>query len=173
MKKNIVLIAGVIAMAVVVTTSNFLVQFAINDWLTWAAFTYPIAFLVTDTVNRLRGANAARKVVLVGFAFAVLLSIFVDPRIAFASGSAFFVAQMLDVTIFDRLRKSQWWKAPAISSLAGSAIDTALFFSIAFIGTGVPWVTLALGDFGIKIFMALVLLLPFRFLTQNSDRQEA
>lgn len=165
MKHSSVLVAGVIAMAVVVTTSNFLVQYAINDWLTWAAFTYPVAFLVTDASNRFAGTKTARTVVLVGFACAVLLSIyFASPRIALASGTAFLVAQLLDVSIFDYLRAQKWWRAPVISSLVGSAVDTALFFSIAFVGTGVPWVTLGFGDFGVKVLMALLLLIPFRAL---------
>ncbi len=156
---------GVIAMAVVVTVSNVAVQYPINDWLTWGALTYPVAFLVTDLTNRSLGTAMARRVVYVGFACAVVLSIyFADWRIALASGSAFLVAQLLDIAIFDRLRKAAWWQAPLVSSGLASAVDTALFFSLAFAGTGLPWVTWAIGDYGAKIAMALLLLLPFRVL---------
>ena len=158
--KGVVL--GVIAMAIVVTASNILVQYPINDWLTWGAFTYPIAFLVTDLTNRKLGTRKARTVVLVGFAFAVVLSIyFANWRIALASGSAFLIAQMLDVKLFDLMRKASWWKAPLLSSTLASIVDTVLFFSIAFAGTGLPWVTWAVGDFGAKLAMALILLIPF------------
>ena len=156
---------GTLAMAVLVTVSNVLVQYPINDWLTWAAFTYPVCFLVTDLTNRALGPSAARFVVYVGFAFAVLLSVyFATPRIALASGTAFLVAQLLDVSIFNRLRGSAWWRAPLVSSLVASAVDTALFFSIAFAGTDVPWITLGLGDFAAKLAMALAMLIPFRAL---------
>ena len=154
------------AMAVVVAVSNVAVQFPINDWLTWGALTYPVAFLVTDLTNRRFGAAATRRVVYVGFAIAVALSVWAaGPRIAAASGSAFLAAQLLDVLIFDRLRRSEtWWRAPLASSLSGSAVDTALFFSLAFAGTGLPWITWGLGDFGVKVAMALALLMPFRTL---------
>ena len=154
------------AMAVVVAVSNVAVQFPINDWLTWGALTYPVAFLVTDLTNRRFGAAATRRVVYVGFAIAVALSVWAaGPRIAAASGSAFLAAQLVDVLIFDRLRRSAaWWRAPLASSLSGSAVDTALFFSLAFAGTGLPWVTWGLGDFGVKVAMALALLMPFRTL---------
>ncbi len=159
------ILLGVAAMAVVVTASNILVQFPINDWITWGAFTYPAAFLVTDLTNRALGPGPARRVVYAGFALAVLLSILLaDPRIALASGTAFLVAQLLDVTLFDRLRRAAWWQAPLASSTLGSVTDTALFFSLAFAGSGLPWVTWALGDLGVKLAMALVLLLPFRAL---------
>ena len=153
-------------MAVVVVVSNVAVQLPINDWLTWGALTYPVAFLVTDLTNRRLGAAATRRVVYVGFAIAVALSVWAaGPRIAFASGSAFLAAQLLDVLIFDRLRRSEaWWRAPLASSLSGSALDTALFFSLAFAGTGLPWITWGLGDFGVKVAMALALLIPFRTL---------
>ena len=151
------------AMVVVVTGSNILVQFAISDWLTLAAFTYPISFLVTDLTNRRLGPGAARRVVYSGFAVAVVLSaLLATPRIAVASATAFLVAQLLDIHVFNRLRDRQWWTPPLVSSLLGSAIDTTLFFALAFAGTGVPWVTLGLGDFAIKVLMALVLLVPFR-----------
>lgn len=157
---------GTIAMSALVTLSNILVQFPINDWLTWAAFTYPVCFLVTDLTNRAFGPEMARRVVYVGFALGVGLSVhFAGWRIGLASGSAFLVAQLLDVQIFDRLRQRlAWWQPPLVSSSVGSAVDTLLFFSLAFAGTTVPWVTLALGDFAAKMAMALVMLLPFRAL---------
>jgi queuosine precursor transporter len=153
------------AMVVIVTVSNVLVQYPINAWLTWAAFTYPVSFLVTDLTNRRLGPGYARKVVFVGFAVAVVLSaLFATPRIAIGSGTAFLVAQILDIAVFDRLRQRAWWMPPLVSSLVGSAIDTMLFFAIAFAATGLPWVTWAVGDFGVKVAMALVLLAPFRTL---------
>lgn len=156
---------GIVAMAVVVTVSNIAVQYPINDWLTWGALTYPIAFLVTDLTNRRLGVGAARNIVYVGFAFAVMLSIWLaTPRIALASGTAFLVAQLLDISIFDRLRNASWWQAPLASSTIASVLDTALFFSLAFAATGLPWVTWAIGDFGVKIAVALMLLIPFRLL---------
>ena len=159
------LVLGVIAMAIIVTASNFLVQFPINDWLTWGALTYPVAFLVTDLTNRSLGPAAARRVIYVGFVLAVLLSILLaTPRIALASGSAFLAAQLLDVFVFNRLRRRVWWQAPLASSTLGSALDTALFFSLAFAFTPVPWVTLAIGDFWVKLAMAGLMLVPFRAL---------
>lgn len=156
---------GIAAMAVIVTASNFLVQFPINDWLTYGALTYPIAFLVTDLTNRSLGPTAARRVIYVGFALAVLLSLaLATPRIALASGSAFLVAQLLDVFVFNRLRRRAWWQAPLVSSVCGSVVDTAIFFSLAFAGTAVPWVSLALGDLGVKMALALFMLIPFRLL---------
>jgi queuosine precursor transporter len=150
-------------MAVVVAGSNWLVQFALNDWLTWAAFSYPVSFFVTDLTNRRLGAGAARRVVVIGFAVGVVASILLaTPRIALASGTAFFIAQMLDVRIFDRLRDRVWWLPPLVSSMLASAVDTLLFFALAFAGTGLPWTTWALGDFAVKVLMALVLLVPFR-----------
>ena len=173
------LIVPIIAMALVILLSNIAVQYPVQmmlpvgeeglnmaDWLTWGAFTYPIAFLVTDTTNRLFGFVAARKVVYAGFLFGVALSFYLaDPRIAAASGSAFLISQILDVVIFDRLRKASWWKAPAISSLIGSAVDTVLFFSIAFAGTGLPWMGWAVGDFAAKLLMIALLLYPFKLIT--------
>lgn len=157
--------APIVAMIAVVAGSNFAVQYPINDWLTWGAFTYPLAFLVTDLSNRALGPSRARQVVLVGFVFGVLLSIVLSgPRIAFASGTAFLVAQLLDVTIFDRMRRLDWWRAPLASSLTASAVDTALFFSLAFALTGLPWVTWAVGDYAAKLAMAAVLLAPYRSL---------
>ena len=157
--------AGVAAMAAIVAVSNFLVQFAINDWLTWAAFTYPVAFLVTDLTNRSMGPRAARLVIGAGFALAVVLSLWLaDARIALASGTAFLVAQLLDVAVFNRLRAGLWWRAPLVSSTLGSMVDTVLFWSIAFAATGLPWVTWALGDFAVKMAMTALMLLPFRLL---------
>lgn len=153
---------GVAAMAVIVAASNYLVQFPLNDWLTLGAFTYPVAFLVTDLCNRRMGAGRTRLVVYAGFAVAVVLSVWLaDWRIALASGSAFLAAQLLDVQIFDALRRRAWWLPPVASSLVASAVDTTLFFSIAFAGTGLPWETWALGDYGVKVLMALVMLLPY------------
>lgn len=156
---------GIAAMVVIVAASNYLVQFPINDWLTWGALTYPIAFLVTDLTNRSLGPVAARRVIYVGFALAVVLSaLLATPRIALASGTAFLVAQLLDVFIFNRLRERAWWQAPLISSSLGSAVDTALFFFLAFAFTGDPWVTWAIGDFGVKMALAACMLIPFRAL---------
>jgi uncharacterized PurR-regulated membrane protein YhhQ (DUF165 family) len=153
------------AMAAVVVASNVLVQFPVNDWLTWGAFTYPIAFLVTDLTNRRLGPEAARRVAVAGFVAAVILSIWLaTPRIALASGTAFLTAQLLDVTLFDRLRRRPWWQAPLASSTLASVWDTAVFFSLAFAGTGLPWITWAIGDLGVKLAMALALLIPFRAL---------
>lgn len=164
---------GILAMTVIVAASNVLVQYPINDWLTWGAFTYPVAFLITDLTNRAFGPQRARQVVFAGFALAVVLSfVLATPRIALASGTAFLVAQLLDVSIFDRLRsRGTWWTAPLVSSSIASAVDTALFFSIAFAGTMVPWVTLGLGDFAVKLAIALSMLIPFRMLMQLARPQ--
>jgi len=157
------LIAGMSAMGAVVLVSNIAVNYPINDWLTWGALTYPIAFLVTDLVNRIFGPDAARKIAYAGFALGVALSLWLaDQRIALASGSAFLTAQLLDIWVFDKLRRQSWWKAPLVSSLLSSALDTALFFSLAFYATGLPWVTWAIGDYGAKLAMAALLLIPFR-----------
>ncbi len=165
---------GVLAMAVIVAASNYLVQFPINDWLTWGAVSYPFAFLVTDLMNRWLGPAAARKVIYVGFAFAVALSLLLaTPRIALASGSAFLAAQLLDVYVFNRLRRTSWWRAPLISSTLASALDTALFFSLAFAGSGLPWVTWGYGDFAAKMGMALFMLVPFRALMNVIQATEA
>lgn len=150
------------AMVIIVVSANVLVQFPISNWLTWGAATYPISFLVTDIANRFHGPNVARKVLYAGFFVAVIISAYLaTPRIAVASGIAFLIAQLLDVQIFDRLRADLWWKAPLVSSVVGSAIDTALFFTIAFFGTAMPWVTLAIGDFMVKIAIAILMLVPF------------
>ena len=151
------------AMIVIVVASNWLVQFPINDLLTWGAITYPFSFLVTDLTTRLRGPVQARKVVYLGFALAVLLSIWLaTPRIALASGTAFLVGQLLDIQVFQRLRAGSWWRAPLVSSSLSSVVDTALFFSLAFAGTDMPWMTLALGDLGVKLIIAVLALAPFR-----------
>lgn len=161
------LIPSIAAMAAIVVASNILVQypfepFGLAEVLTWGAFTYPFAFLVTDLTNRWFGPARTRLVVYVGFALAVLLSLaLADPRIAVASGTAFLAAQLLDVTLFNRLRAGSWWRAPLVSSTVGSAVDTALFFSIAFSGTGLPWDTWALGDFAVKMAIAVLSLLPY------------
>jgi hypothetical protein len=156
-------ILALIAMTVVVTASNWLVQFPINDVLTWGAITYPFSFLITDLTTRLQGPERARRVVWVGFALAVLLSIWLaTPRIALASGAAFLAGQLLDIQLFQRLRAGSWWRAPLVSSTMGSIVDTALFFTLAFAGTGLPWVTLALGDLAVKLLLAVLALAPFR-----------
>ena len=157
-------IAGfVLAMVVVISASNVLVQQPVNDWLTWGAVTYPFAFLVTDLANRFHGPAFARRVVWAGFVIAVAASAWLaTPRIAVASGTAFLLAELVDVRIFDRLRHQTWWRPPLVSTLAGSVLDTAIFFSLAFGGTDMPWFTLALGDLGVKVALALATLLPFR-----------
>ncbi len=167
-------------MGVVVLSSNYLVQFPINYYglneiLTYGAFSYPIAFLITDLANRSYGKRVARKIVYFGFVlgigFTVLFSTdfadFISIRIAIGSGIAFLTAQLLDVQIFDRLRKKEWFVAPLTSSMIGSTIDTFLFFSISFYGTGVPWVTLSLGDLIVKVIVALIMLIPFRLLLKT------
>jgi len=164
-------------MALVVALSNYLVQFPVNyfglkDLLTFGAFSYPVAFLITDLSNRRYGKNTAKKIVYLGFVLGVFITLyfstnysdFISIRIAIGSGTAFIVAQLIDVNIFDKLRHKIWFVAPLISSLAGSTIDTFLFFSISFYGTGVNWVTLSFGDLFIKIFVALAMLVPFRLL---------
>ena len=167
-------------MGAVVLSSNFLVQFPINYYglneiLTYGAFSYPIAFLITDLANRSFGKIIARKIVYFGFAIGLLFTLIfstnfsdlISVRIAIGSGTAFIVAQLLDVQVFDRLRRKTWFVAPLFSSLIGSTVDTFLFFSISFYGTGVPWITLSLGDLGVKIFIALIMLIPFRLLLRT------
>ena len=164
-------------MGVVVLSSNYLVQFPINYYgleeiLTYGAFSYPIAFLITDLANRSYGKLVARKIVYVGFvvgiAFTLLFSTnfadLISIRIAIGSGTAFMIAQLLDVQIFDKLRKKKWFVAPLTSSFIGSTVDTFLFFSISFYATEIPWITLSLGDLSVKIFVALIMLIPFRLL---------
>jgi uncharacterized integral membrane protein (TIGR00697 family) len=164
-------------MGFVVLASNYLVQFPIKyyglqDLLTYGAFSYPVAFLITDLANRSFGKLVARKIVYIGFIIGILFTLIfstnfadlISLRIAIGSGTAFIIAQLLDVQIFDQLRKKKWFVAPLASSLIGSTIDTYLFFSISFYGTGVPWVTLSLGDLVVKILVALIMLIPFRLL---------
>ena len=156
---------AVLAMGLVVLSSNILVQFAINDWLTWGAITYPFAFLVTELVNRAFGPAQARRVAWFGFAVAVAASAVLAPaRIAAASGLAFLLSQMLDITVFDRLRQSRWWRAPLVATVLAAILDTCVFWGVGFAGEDVPWVTWALGDLGVKLVMAVCLLLPFRLL---------
>ncbi len=167
-------------MGVIVLSSNYLVQFPINYYglnniLTYGAFSYPIAFLITDLANRSYGKIIAKKIVyfgfLLGIGFSVLFSTdfadYISIRVAIGSGTAFLVAQLLDVQIFDNLRKKKWFIAPLTSSLIGSTVDTFLFFSISFYGTGVPWFTLALGDLAVKVLVALIMLVPFRLLLKT------
>jgi len=164
-------------MGVVVLSSNYLVQFPIKYYgleeiLTYGAFSYPVAFLITDLANRSYGKFVARKIVYIGFiigiSFTLLFSTnfadLISVRIAIGSGTAFLVAQLLDVKIFDQLRKKKWFVAPLTSSFVGSTVDTFLFFSISFYGTEIPWLTLSLGDLAVKIFVALIMLIPFRLL---------
>ncbi len=167
-------------MGIVVLSSNYLVQFPINYYglseiLTYGAFSYPIAFLITDLANRSFGKIVARQIVYFGFilgiGFTVLFSTdfadLISIRIAIGSGTAFLVAQLLDVKIFDKLRKKKWFVAPLTSSIIGSTVDTFLFFSISFYATGVPWITLGLGDLTVKILVALMMLIPFRLLLKT------
>ncbi len=203
------ILPGVIAMATVVVASNILVQHLFGQWLTWGAFTYPVAFLVTDVMNRVYGVGPARRVVLIGFIVGVLCSMIgtqihgefgplVTLRIALGSGTAFLVAQMVDVAVFDGLRHGKWWRAPLASTLVGSALDTVLFFTIAFsatltflepgndvswanetlpllgIGPMVPlWVSLAVADWMVKLSIALLALIPFRAITRHLLRNGA
>ncbi len=202
------LLPGILAMAAVVVASNILVQFLFGNWLTWGAFTYPIAFLITDLMNRIYGVAAARRVVFAGFLVGIICSLIgsqimlefgpaVPLRIAVASAIAFLTAQLLDVSIFDRLRAGVWWKAPLVSTIVGSAVDTALFFTIAFSasitvfgagadaainwsweavpflgqGAAMPlWVSLAVADWGVKLGVALLALVPFRLLVAKYSR---
>lgn len=159
------LVMPVLAMMVIIVASNILVQYPLNDWLTWGTLTYPISFLVTELTNRRFGPAVARRVVYIGFVLAVMLSMyFAGWRIALASGSAFLIAQLLDIGVFNRLRQQAWWRAPFIASFMASAVDTGTFFSFAFAGTMVPWVTLAIGDFAVKVTLDILMLAPFRIL---------
>lgn len=161
-------LAWAFAMAAVVALSNWLVQFPINAWLTWGAFSYPIAYLVTDVCNRCHGPRHARAIAVLGFAVGFGLSLWLaNLQIATASGTAFLVSQLLDVAVFNRLRRAAWWKAPLLGSLAASVIDTAIFFSMAFHGTDVEWLPLAGGDLGVKWLMAALLLAPYRGLVRH------
>ena len=202
-------IPGILAMAAIVVVSNILVQFLFGQWLTWGAFTYPLAFLVTDIMNRVYGPDAARRVVFSGFLVGVLCSLvgtqivgefgpLVTARIAIASGLAFLTAQLVDISIFSALKKGVWWRAPFVSSLVGSSLDTAIFFTIAFsamltpmephndvswaneaiplfgIGPVVPlWVSLAVADWMVKMSLALVALVPFRLIVRRLMAQIA
>ena len=167
-------------MGAVVLTSNYLVQFPINHYglekiLTYGALSYPIAFLITDLANRTYGKEMARKIVYIGFAIGVSFTLLfstnfadlISVRIAIGSGTAFLLAQLLDVQIFDNLRKKKWYIAPLTSSIVGSTVDTFLFFSISFYATGVPWITLSFGDLSIKILITLLMLIPFRLLLKT------
>ena len=164
-------------MGVVVLSSNYLVRFPIKYYgldkvLTYGAFSYPIAFLITDLANRAYGKLVARKIVYIGFVIGISFTLLfstdfadlISVRIAIGSGTAFLIAQLLDVQIFDQLRKKKWFVAPLTSSFIGSTVDTFLFFSISFYATGIPWLTLSLGDLMVKIFVALIMLIPFRLL---------
>ncbi|MBC8302388.1 MAG: queuosine precursor transporter [Pelagibacterales bacterium] len=166
-----------VLMGVVVLSSNYLVQFPIKYYglkkiLTYGAFTYPIAFLITDLANRSYGKLVARKIVYTGFIIGISFTLFfttnfselISVRIAIGSGTAFIVSQLLDVQIFDKLREKEWFVAPLTSSFIGSVVDTFLFFSISFYGTGEAWVTLSVGDLSVKIFVTLLMLIPFRLL---------
>jgi hypothetical protein len=161
-----------LAMIVIVSSCNYLVQIPINDWLTWGAFSYPLTFLVTEITNRLHGPKIARKVVYVGFALAVFFSIWLaTPRIAFASGLAFLISQLMDISIFNRFRQAPWWYAPLFASVLASIVDTYIFFVLAFYGEPIPYLTLALGDCGIKLGCDLVMLMPFRLAIQKGAIQ--
>ncbi len=154
-----------LAMATVVIASNVLVQFSINDWLTWGAFSYPVAFLVSDLVNRRFGPGPARRVAWLGFAVAIVVSLMLAPtRIAIASGLAFIASQWLDISVFDRLRRGTWWRAPLIATVIAAVLDSFVFWGIAFGGTEGPWLTWALGDLGVKLAVGVLMLLPFRLL---------
>lgn len=200
---------GILAMATIVVASNIFVQFLFGQWLTWGAFTYPFAFLVTDVMNRMYGASAARRVIFVGFVVGVFCSLIgtqiqgefgplVTLRIALGSGTAFLVAQMLDVSIFSALKNGKWWRAPLASSIIGSSVDTALFFTIAFssallflepandvswanealpmlgFGPVAPlWMSLAVADWGVKLALALIALIPFKAITTRLQKNRA
>ena len=179
-KENQLFFLLALSMAIVVVLSNYLVQFpvkyfSLENFLTYGAFSYPMAFLITDLSNRRYGKNVAKKIVYLGFILGISLTFYfstnysdlVSVRIAIGSGTAFLVAQLIDVNIFDRLRKKIWFVAPLVSSLIGSTIDTFLFFSIAFYGTEINWITLSFGDLLVKIFVALVMLIPFRLLLSH------
>lgn len=153
-----------LGMITVIFASNYLVQFPINDWLTWGAFTYPISFFVTELANRFYGPRQARKIVYVGFFFGIVVSaLLATPRIAFASCSAFIIAQLLDISVFNRLRNQVWWMAPFFASVLASIVDASIFWTVAFAGEDVPLLTWALGDTLVKIGLDFLMLTPFRF----------
>ena len=192
------LLLGILAMAIIVVASNILVQFPIGQWLTWGAFSYPLTFLVSELVNRFQGVAAARRVIYVGFIVGLVCSVIgtqiigefgpiVTMRVAIGSAVAFFIGQMLDVNLFDKLRRAAWWRAPFLSSFLGSSVDTVLFFSIAFaaslswihpatdvswaagqvpllgFGPEVPfWVSLGAADWLVKVSVDILALMPFR-----------
>ncbi len=183
---NKILVILSFLMGFIVLASNYLVQFPVKYYglqeiLTYGAFTYPIAFLVTDLANRSFGKIVARNIVYIGFSIGITFTLIfttnfadlISIRIAIGSGTAFLVAQLLDVQVFDKLRKKKWFVAPLTSSFIGSTVDTFLFFSISFYATGIPWVTLSLGDLAVKIFVALVMLIPFRLLLGTLKPAEA
>lgn len=158
---------AVLCMLVVVVGSNILVQVPLNDWLTWGGLSYPVAFLVTDVLNRRFGPRP-RRVVWFGFAAALVVSVWVaSPRIALASGLAYICAQLVDIQVFDRLRDQRWWRAPLVSGVLGAILDTAVFFSVAFAASGAPWVTWMMGDLAIKLAVNISMLAPFRALMWN------
>ena len=178
MNKSFILLSCL--MGIIVLSSNYLVQFPVNYYglneiLTYGAFSYPVAFLITDLANRSYGKFVAKRIVyfgfLLGIGFTVLFSTdfadYISIRIAIGSGTAFLIAQLIDVQIFDNLRKKKWFVAPLTSSMVGSTVDTFLFFAISFYGTGIPWITLSLGDLSVKIFVALMMLVPFRLLLKT------
>tara|TARA_Y100000591_G_C21585814_1_gene570645 strand:- start:233 stop:781 length:549 start_codon:yes stop_codon:yes gene_type:complete len=178
MKKLFLLLSFL--MGAVVLTSNYLVQFPINHYgleeiLTYGAFSYPIAFLITDLANRSFGKTIARNIVYLGFTIGIIFTLLfstnfgdlISIRIAIGSGTAFLIAQLLDIQIFDKLRKKNWFIAPLTSSIIGSIVDTFLFFSISFYGTGIPWITLSIGDLTVKVLVALIMLIPFRMLLKT------
>lgn len=159
------IVPSIFAMVVVIALSNYLVQYPVNDWLTLGAFPYPISFLITELTNRYQGAEKARGVVYVGFMFGVFVSLFLaDSRIAIASGGAFLVAQLLDITIFNRWRRGGWWQAPLFASLSASFVDSIVFWLVAFGGSDAPWLTWTIGDYGVKVLVDIALLYPFRLL---------
>lgn len=177
MKPKSALTLSIVTMAIIIVVSNILVAIPINDWLTWGTLTFPFAFLVTDLTNRYFGAQKARLVVYAGFAvgvvFSLVAAVYSDDvatamRIAAASGTAFLISQLLDVSVFDKLRSQQWWIAPFTSSVISTALDTFLFYALAFIGTGLAWQQWALGDLGVKWLVALVALIPYALLAGRS-----
>ncbi|MCC4599273.1 VUT family protein [Xanthomonas melonis] len=163
------LTCAVLAMGAVVLLSNVLVRYPINAWLTWGAFSYPLAFLISNLINRRFGPRAARTVAWCGFALAVALSVWLaTPRIAAASCTAFIAAQLLDISVFDRLRAGSWWRAPIVATACSATLDTAIFWSVAFAGAALPWVSWAAGDLAVKLGMGVLLLGPFRALLWRS-----
>lgn len=168
------LTSAMLIMALLVALSNFLVLFPINDWLTWGAFPYPATFLVTELTNRFHGPKAARQVVYLGFGLAVILSIWMaTPKVALASGTAFLFSQLLDIVVFNRVRKKSWWYAPLFASVTASLFDAAIFWNIAFWGENVPLLTWAIGDTTVKLLIDAAMLTPFRLAIRNHKRDYA